>query len=145
MYTLQAIIAKTGTLSIPSTLNVKIVPLQQGYEMLPFTNSFLEDSNIPFLPLTDEGQEILPNSIKSLCEVLSKQNQLAYVEAELFGGAGTQASVVFSNGRLEVAPKICQSAINQAMAALGVTKAEKPDEFEAIGLNEHRDTNKWVE
>jgi hypothetical protein len=144
MYTLQAIIAKTGTLNIPSAVGAQIVPLKQGYEMLPFIDSFLEINSIPLLPLTDKGLEALPNSIKSLCEVLSKQCQLAYVEAEFFGGAGMQACAVFASGNIEAVPTVDESAINQAMSMLGVKKFGCFDEFEAVGLNEHRETNQWV-
>jgi hypothetical protein len=113
--------------------------------MLPFTKSLLEENKIAFLPLTDEGLEELPENIESLCVNLSKENQLAYVEAEFFGGDGVQASAVFVNGKLKGVPIISESAINQALETLGVLKNANIDEFDAIGLNEHRDTNKWIE
>lgn len=145
MYTLQAIIAKTGTLKNSGLQGANIVSMQQGYEMLPFTNALLEQHGIAFLPLTDEGLEVLPGNIRSLCETLSEQNQIAYVEAEIFGGAGTQACAVFLNARMVVAPIIDESAINHGLKILGVEKNTNFDEFEALGLHEQRDTNKWVD
>jgi hypothetical protein len=145
MYTLQAIIAKSGAITSPDLKRATVVPLQQNFEMLPFTKSLLEENKIAFLPLTDEGLEELPENIESLCKNLSKENQLAYVEAEFFGGDGVQASAVFVNGKLQGVPIISESAINQALKTLGVLKNANIDEFDAIGLNEHRDTNKWVE
>ena len=144
MYTLQAIIAKAGTLNSSRLEGAQIVPMQQGYEMLPLTDALLEQHEIIFLPLTDEGLADLPDNIKSACEILSVKNKLAYIEAEYFGGAGTQACAVFSNGKMVAAPTISESAINQALKTLGVTKNSNFDEFEAVGLNAERDTNKWV-
>lgn len=132
MYTLQAIIAKTGTLNSSCLEGAKIVSLLQDYEMLPFTDSLLEQHEIIFLPLTDEGLAVLPENISSLCESLSTQNKLAYVEAEFFGGAGTQASVIFSEGNIEADPIINKSAINHALKNLGVEKNNNFDEFETL-------------
>ena len=113
--------------------------------MLPFTDDFIEKHQIPFLPLTDEGTELLPENIIKICSVLSTEKQLAYIEAEFFGGAGTQACALFENGKLKLGPKIDESAINEALSILGVEKKASYDEFEAVGLNEHRDTNDWLE
>ena len=112
--------------------------------MLPFTDEFIEKHQIPFLPLTDEGSELLPENIIKMCSALSNEKLLAYLEAEFFGGAGTQACALFENGKLKLGPKINESAINQALAILGVEKNASHDEFEAVGLNEHRDTNDWL-
>ena len=112
--------------------------------MLPFTDVFLEQHKITSLPLTDEGLADLPENIKSLCKNLSINNKLAYIEAEFFGGTGTQVCSVFINGNMDIAPIISESAINQALKILGVTKNSNFDEFDALGLNTERDTNKWA-
>jgi hypothetical protein len=134
-YTLQAIIAKKGILDKSLIEGASIVPLRQGYEMIPLTRSFIDKFQIPSLPLTDDCPIPFPESIRTFCIRLSKEQQLAYVEAELFGGAGTQASVVFNHGGIEFGPVTDISAINQALILLGVTKESFFDEFEALGLN----------
>ena len=143
-YTLQAIVAKGGDINRGSIQDAKVVPLKQNIEMLPFTNVFIKTHEIDFLPLTDEGVENLPNNIMQLCAKLSNNKKLAYIEAEYFGGEGTQACVVFSNGEIEKGPLVSESAINVALANLGVAKGNALDEFEAVGLNEQRDTENWV-
>lgn len=143
-YTLQALVAKSGGLSSASIEGAKVVPLRQGFEMLPFTNAFIKTHRISFLPLTDVGSGQLPESIRKLCTTLSKGKQLAYVEAEFFGGAGTQACIVFGNGEVEWGPVVSEIAINSAMAFLGAKKQSFHDEFEALGLNEHSDTEDWA-
>ena len=140
-YTIQAIVAKNGTLN---DTNNKLVSLNQSMEMLPLNDVFLEKHKISFLPLTDEGLKELPENLKLLCEEISKNNVVAYIEAEFFGGQGTQACVVFSNSEIKIGPIINDSAINTALNYLGVKKNQSLDEFEALGLNKHRDTNKWV-
>ena len=143
-YTLQAIVAKGGDLKRGSIQDAKIVPLKQNIEMLPFTNVFIKTHKIDFLPLTDEGVENLPKNLMQLCAELSNNKKLAYIEAEFFGGEGTQACVVFLNGKIEKGPLVSESAINVALANLGVAKQGALDEFEAVGLNEQRDTENWV-
>ena len=143
-YTLQAIVAKGGDLNRGSIQDAKMVSLKQNIEMLPFTDVFIKTHEIEFLPLTDEGVENLPKNIMQLCTKLSINKKLAYIEAEFFGGEGTQACVVFSNGLIEKGPLVSKSAINVALANLGVEKGSALDEFEAVGLNEQRDTENWV-
>ena len=144
-YTLQAIIAKNGVFVSSPVEGAVLVQLVQGFEMLPMTSEFREIHGIPFLPLTDEGSEDLPVTIESFCTELSIGQQIVYVEAEFFGGDGVQACAVFTNGKLETNAVIGDAAINDALVALGVDKQSFHDEFDALGLNHHRDTDDWTE
>lgn len=144
-YTLQAIIAKNGVFDSSPVEGAVLVQLAQGFEMLPLTTDFRELHGIPFLPLTDEGSDTLPLTIKWFCTRLSIGRQIAYVEAEFFGGDGAQASAVFTNGKLEMNAVIDDTTINDALFALGVDKQSYHDEFDALGLDQHRNTDDWVE
>lgn len=143
-YTLQAIIAKKGVFESSSIEGAILVQLVQGFEMLPMTSEFREVHGIPFLPLTDDSPEDLPAAIESFCKKLSNGHRIAYVEAELFGGEGAQACAVFMNGKLETNVVIGDAVINDALVALGVEKQSFQDEFDALGLNQHRDTDDWT-
>lgn len=143
-YTLQAVIANSGAFSGPLPQRLKIIHLVGGMDMLPLSTEALKVHDIPFCPLTDEGEKELPPQLLKLCEHLSKQCTLAYVEAEIFGGAGAQAHAVFSEGRAIGQAVVSESAINDALRYLGVTKGEAHDEFEAVGLGQHRDTDEWL-
>ncbi len=112
--------------------------------MLPLSAQALKIHGISFCPLTDEGEEELPQTLVKLCERLSKQCVLAYIEAEFFSGAGAQAHALFSEGKAIGRPVVSDSAINHALRYLGVAKEDAHDEFESAGLGKHRDTNEWV-
>lgn len=144
-YTLQALIAKSGVLgSFPINSGV-LVPLTQGFEMLPFTSEFIQKHQISFLPLTDEGDEQLPENVKALCSKFSMGGQVAYVEAEFFGGDGAQGCALFKNGEMAFGPLVNDAAINEALVILGVSKLSCHDEFDALGLSKHRNTNAWIQ
>lgn len=49
---------------------------------------------IPFPPLTDEDNFELPQALSQLYIRLSTGGDLAYIEAEIFGGASVQAHVL---------------------------------------------------
>jgi hypothetical protein len=143
-YTLQALIAKAGTLKRGAIEQAHVVTLKAGFEMIPFTSAFLSVHKLPFLPLVDEGQSQLPESIAEICVALTTSGESAYVEAEFFGGDGTQAGVVFRNGQIEVGPIVEEEAINLVIAELGDTNHFAMDAFEELGLGGHRETDAWL-
>ncbi|MCX5128417.1 hypothetical protein [Streptomyces sp. NBC_00347] len=78
---------------------------------------------------------------------------LAYVEAEYFGGAGTQTAQVWGGGKTLLGPlslaegepsPTTGTPISQALRRLGAAKGSCVDEFEAVGLGRHRDTDDWL-
>jgi hypothetical protein len=107
---------------------------------MPIGEGIRDRLGIPFLEFwhTDEA----------LCRVtdlvaLFGNKKLAYVEAEFFGGEGGQASAVWEEGKPVLGPLREDSAINQALKSLGVTKGTAHDEFDAPGLGSRRDTEGW--
>jgi len=143
-YTLQAVIAKSETFSEPLPQKLQVIRLRGGIDMLPLSTDALKVHEIPFCPLTDEGEKELPPQLLRLCEQLNKQCTLAYIEAEFFGGVGAQAHALFSEGKAIGQAIVSESAINNALRYLGIAKGEAHDEFEAVGLGQHRDTDEWV-
>ena len=144
-YTLQAIITKAGALSEPLPGSLRRVALPGGVDMVPIGKAALKSHGFPFLPLTDEGNEGLPAEIAKLCERLSTECLLAYVEAEFFGGAGAQAHALFSAGKMVGPVVVSDVAINDALRLLGVQRGEVADEFDVVGLGQHRNTDDWLE
>ena len=78
---------------------------------------------------------------------------VACVEADIFGGVGTQAAAVWDGGRLALGPVVIGEVgplpasgtpISQALAHLGVRRGDHVDEFAAAGLGQHRDTEEWL-
>ena len=143
-YSLQAVVAKAGTLSEPLPEPLKLVRLPGGVDLIPLGLDALKAYALPVLPLTNEGLDGLPSMLAELCEKLSTQGHLAYVEAEFFGGAGTQAHALYSAGKAAGQVVVSDSAINEALRLLGVDKGGAADEFDSIGLGQHRNTDDWL-
>ena len=79
---------------------------------------------------------------------------VAYVEAEYFGGIGSQFVAVWQGGTLVLGPLVLTedepwpapgwSPISQALRHLGVSVDGHYDEFDAIDLGRHRHVEDWV-
>ena len=143
-YTLQAIITIGDEIQSQIPQPLLTVSLGSNVKMIPLSTEVTRLHGIPFCPLTDDGETETPPSIQKLCEELSLGRTLAYIEAELFGGSGTQACVIFTDGKQVAPPIVSEAAINQALQILGVSKGSAFDEFEAVGLGAHRDTDAWL-
>ncbi len=143
-YYLQAIIVESEQVNSIPLDGLPLVKLCSGLSMIPFVNEVLESRNIEELPLTDQGHSELPISICDVCCLISSNGKAIYVEAEYFGGQGTQASAKWDNGRLIGSPYIGAQAINEALKYLGVACKPGLDEFESVGLDKYRNTNEWV-
>jgi len=139
-YTLQALIGDALNAKRAAPSGALVVGLPQAMALVPFTESVCGAHGISFLPLTDEGSDDVPQVVHAFA---ARAKKIAYVEAEFFGGAGAQAAVVWEEGRLILGPIVAEDAINQALRLLGVLKREHHDEFDALGLDLHRDTDDW--
>ena len=143
-YILQAIIGDAELLRKNCPADNRVVPLPQGKALIPLCGDVLEDNEIPFLALTDEGTKEIASSITEFVSFLIGRGSFAYVEAECFGGAGAQACVTWDADGISSAPHIAPNAINTALRFLGVKIGDAHDEFDALGLGRHRDTSDWL-
>jgi hypothetical protein len=97
----------------------------------------VKDPTWPFWHLSRKGANI----VRETCS----NGDMAYVEAQFFGGAGTQAGVGWRDGQIAHGPVMARDAINQALRFLGVTANDGKDEFDTVGLGKHRSTEEWFE
>nr|WP_321361688.1 hypothetical protein [uncultured Hyphomonas sp.] len=97
------------------------------------------------LPHRNFSSVILDNEVTH--EIASRIgiSKFAIVETHYFGGIGHQTAVVYSNRVQthlfedhEASPKRSKSNISKALAAIGVSKNDALDEFEAINLRKYR-------
>ncbi|MFI7122933.1 hypothetical protein [Amycolatopsis sp. NPDC049868] len=134
MYRLQAVIVTESARSrlLDSLEGARLVPLGQ---------------NLSLMPVTEARFDIGP-----LAEC-SEHGAVAYVEAEYFGGAGTQSAQVWERGETVLGPlhvgeddprPADGSPISQALRRLGVLKGDYFDEFDAVGLGRYRNTDDWL-
>lgn len=148
-YTLEALL---GTQPFAERLRAgypyaKIVPLNQGLFMLPLIDALCEElhkkHDASFTQLFAELWNLSP-TVAALAAKLSEGTTVAYVEAEFFGGAGDQGTVVWQDQRIILGPLRAPHAINQALRLLGVRAGAHFDEFDAVDLGRHRTTEEWV-
>ena len=96
----------------------------------------------------------LDASVADLLARASNTAALAYVEADFFGGVGTQHAAVWEAGTLAWGPVGLAeqqpippqgTAISQALRRIGVTGTDdEHDEFDVLGLQRHRHLEHWL-
>ena len=153
-YRLEAVIGSAAVLSaaIGGHEAMALVPLRQGLGLVPMTDEAFDavnDGTAGGLP----GFWKLPGGFGGLLSSWSARGPVAYLEADYFGGVGTQAAAVWDGGSLAFGPEFIGEAgpvpvsgtpISRALARLGVTRGNHYDEFEAAGLGRERDTEDWL-
>lgn len=144
-YKLQAIVAAQGTFPTRLPVDAAVCRLGGGVEIVPLGASMRRRYNIPLLPLTDEGSDVLPAALCRLCAELAVHGPVAYVEAESFGGQGAQAHVLVPCAGPAGVVVVADDAVNAALRWLGVTAADGRDEFATVGLDRNRDTEAWLD
>jgi hypothetical protein len=154
MYCLEAVVATEPVLRelAAGVPEARVVLLGQHLSLLPMTDA-------PFDAVTVAGAPELDGFWKAhaglgrLLAACSATGPAAYVEADYFGGTGTQSAQVWDVGKVALGPlhkgeqeKFAAggSPISQALRRLGVTKGDHVDEFDAVGLGRHRRTDDWL-
>lgn len=108
---------------------------------------FPSDANDPY-----EGFSFLNDSVSQWAMQLSKTTPIAYVEADYFGGNGSQSAIAWDAGVVKLGPlpgkfggvDQATGPINQALRFLGAQLMSARDEFEAVGLQRGRDHEDWL-
>ncbi len=143
-YTIQAIVAEHTIKQGIANIQLPFVDMPFNMIMVPLSFDCINEVEIPFLPLIDEGSVSIGKNLIDLCLNLSKNCKVAYIEAEFFGGEGTQACNLYENGCEVEIPQVSTKAINYALHWLGVKCGAGIDEFETFGLGAHRKTEDWI-
>ena len=153
-YQLNAILGELKRLqtAASATLPAVIVPLAGELGLIPLTEELFEAVN-KGSEGNYEAEErhftYLSTQIARWLQWLSVGTTIAYVEADYFGGLGTQCAVAWKDG-VEVLPPTkaegkAKGAINHALGLLGVRAAVGKDEFDTVDLGRHRKMEDWVE
>jgi len=125
--------------------------LSQGLSMLFLTDELFDDitelANIDN-ELRMEGFDYLTSAIVLELEERSRRDKLAYFETEYFGGKGSQAAILFENGKqkfpaiftndMDIWQPNDERAINIILREFGVYKLTGKDEFDSVGLSYFR-------
>ena len=159
-YELRALVGRHPVVvSMSGRAAVSAVELPQGYGLLPITDDVYErlggGDGKPF----GDAVWFLSPAIEALGRRASHIGSVAYLEAEMFGGTGTQATVAWRSGKVCLGPVTTtfgwpppelstnsQWAFNHALRELGVARGDAIDEFDALGLGgNHRHTEDWLD
>jgi hypothetical protein len=154
MYCLQAVIATDPVLrELAATMpEACIVPLGQHLSLLPMTDVLFDAVTLAGAPELD-GFWKAPAGFGHMVTTCSMTGPVAYVEADYFGGTGTQTVQVWDAGKVVLGPlhlaegepsPATGTPLSQALRQLGATKGNHFDEFDAVGLGRHRDTDDWL-
>ncbi|MFF0294884.1 hypothetical protein ACFYS8_29275 [Kitasatospora sp. NPDC004615] len=144
-YVLSAVVAAEPLLRRVADLpGTRVVPLAQGLAMLPLPDAVraaLDDGTRPFT-----GFYEFPGGLQHTLAAWSDAGQIAYIEADIFGGTGDQSVAVWTRGALTLGPLIEPNAgpISLALRHLGAHADGHHDEFDAVGLGRHRRTEAWL-
>jgi hypothetical protein len=133
------------------------VALSQGYGLVLITPAVFDRLGGGMGNAFGSTFHYLSAGVEALARQVSHAGPIAYLEAEMFGGTGTQATIVWLHGEIWLGPATTQFgwpppgpassphwAVNQALRQLGVTRGEAFDEFEAVGLGRCRHTEDWL-
>ncbi|MFF8646523.1 hypothetical protein [Streptomyces sp. NPDC015345] len=154
MYCLQVVIAAESVLRelAGSTTEACIIPLGQHLWLLPMTDALFDVVTAAGAPELN-GFWKAPAGYDRLLTACSETGPVAYIEADYFGGVGTQTAQVWDGGKIALGPlhlaegepsPTTGTPISQALRRLGATKGNHVDEFAAVGLGRHRDTDDWL-
>ncbi|MFE7188987.1 hypothetical protein [Kitasatospora sp. NPDC057541] len=160
-YELQALIGPAELVAVAAAevSAARSRPLAQGLALIPATPEFLAA-----LRFGDEepahpgaaGFHWFSVGLERRLAAWSKAGPIACVEADFFGGTGTQRAALWADGRLALGPFTSGepgpfppegSPISRVLRHLGVhlpAGTADRDEFDAVGLAAHRTTAAWA-
>ncbi|MCI0708858.1 MAG: pentapeptide repeat-containing protein [Chloroflexi bacterium] len=157
-YDIAGFISRQGnfdTFKAKSRIHIAVLPLRQGFDLM-LNNVNLEHA----LGVTAEGRTQashdfwhLDKKMADFAERLSNDNAVAYIEAQYFGGNGSQSAIVWQDGMMIFAhPDNGVVArvpgrlgpINSALRLLDARTEAGNDEFETVGLGAFRHNDDWL-
>jgi hypothetical protein len=154
-YELQGVLAsEAGLERCRAFRNARVVVLGRGVRLLLMTDDFFDEVRRPGVEVPLPGFWKLPTGFDRLLAAWSVRAPLAYVEAEYFGGVGTQVAAVWDTGERVMGPLAVHegppvlaspSPISLALRRLGVSADGHVDEFDAVGLGRHRNMDGWLQ
>ena len=154
-YALQGVLGRSSVLE-PCRLfeHARVVALDQSVCLLLMTDDFFNEVRQEGAEPGVPGFWKLPTGFDRVLATWSVRGPVAYVEADYFGGVGSQVAAVWDAGQLVLGPTAepehsftpeHPSPISQALQRLGVSARGHFDEFEAVGLDRHRNMEDWLE
>jgi len=156
-YELRALAGRHEVLALAaSEAGAALVRLPQGCALLPVTGEVFDQLGGGAVKPFGDVFWFLSGGIDALARRISRAGAVAYLEADIFGGTGTQATVLWQDGEVRLGPVTTQLgppvwdgpdsrwAFNQAFRYFGTDRGSANDEFAALGLGRWRSTEGWA-
>ncbi|MGW1175834.1 hypothetical protein ACWD4P_19225 [Kitasatospora sp. NPDC002543] len=158
-YELQALIGTRELLTVAAAEvpAARVVPLAQGLALIPVTPAVLgalQGDGTVRKAGGGAGFGWHSDGFELRLAAWSKAGPIACVEAEYFGGSGTQRAAVWADGEVALGPLTVGefeaspaegTPISRVLRRLGArTEEGRVDEFESVGLGRHRSTGGWA-
>ena len=117
------------------------VELPQDFVMVYLTDQLFDRvTGLRSVPDREISGELtyLTEAIHQFLQESSHQGRLAYIETDYAGGYGSQAGVLYENGRMAAAPRSGEGTVNQLLHQLGASCSRGQDEFDSLELHKYR-------
>jgi hypothetical protein len=157
MHWVQALIASEEILAEASRhfSSLIVCPLSQGLALVPITGRAEQDLGVSELASSDPSPQLADDmalGAAALAARLSIQGPVVYAATFFHGGTGGQDALVWVAGELvltlhddeENPSQWPDSPISRALRQIGVKAPDGQDEFDAIGLGNHRSNEAWA-
>jgi hypothetical protein len=143
-YEIKAILARTDTFR-KAKISFPIVKLNYGIGLLPLSEEILKKLNIKRLLLANFSEIIIDKELDNFGLSISKHGKTAFIQANLFGGIGDQAAIVWEGDDRTIL-EVSKNAINHAIEEVDddLPTRFSTDEFDCLELGKFRYTEEWV-
>jgi hypothetical protein len=152
MHDVKALVAQVSALreAAKGLASAVVCALPQGYGLIPITDRLACELAGKFENTPGLVPDMAPG-VSGLAVEAAKHSPVVYTSTEYFGGTGGQDALLWEQGELrakflssEIGDVWPNSPISQALRAIGVKADAKEDEFDALGLGNHRCTEGWA-
>ncbi|QGQ96589.1 hypothetical protein EHS13_17765 [Paenibacillus psychroresistens] len=123
--------------------NLNIINLYNNLVIIPLTDELFDEVN-ENRSVSIKNYKYFTDRIGLFCSNISMISKIAYVEAEYFGGIGSQNGIVWDKEKVFFEETLSDNAINKALEILGIKKSKDKDEFDTVGFGRHRNVDDWI-
>lgn len=144
-YWLQAFVGRSKDITrFEKTFDLAtIINLNQDISLIMLTEELFKQitDSAPGQPI--EGFEYLTINVERKVLEYLQNSEFAYVEADYWGGEGSQSAIVWRKGERIMEIKQKQNAINSILHHFGVVAKKKKDEFDTLQFGKLRSDRGW--
>ena len=143
-YEIKAILADQITF-MKAEIKFPIVRLSHWIGMLPLSEEIIKTLNIKRFLLSNFNEIIVDKQLDDFGLSISKMGTTVFIQADLFGGNGDQACIVWEDNE-RVLLEISKCAINHGIDEIddNLPTTNKDDQFDILELGRFRSTEEWV-